>query len=130
MEQIERIKFWLERANDDFERSDRMMTNKDFSYALFFGQMGLEKLFKALYIKVKNEAPPAVHSLVYLAGKCDLTIDKQLEEDLREISKFNIDARYDDYKLAFYLKAKNLSFTNTYLEKIVEVKKWLMTELK
>lgn len=130
MERIERIQFWVERSADDFDRSKRMLVNKDYSYALFFGQMGLEKLFKALYIKVKNGAPPAVHNLVYLAGKCDLDIDKHLEEDLREISKFNIDARYDDYKLEFYLKAKDLKFTDTYLNKILEVKKWLETQLK
>lgn len=99
-----------------------------FAYGLFFGQLGLEKLFKAVYLIKKDGPPPYVHNLAYLAGKCDLDIDKDLEEDLKEISSFNINARYDDYKESFYKRA-NKEFSHKYLLKIKAIEKWLKKEL-
>lgn len=128
MEKIEKVKFWITNAERDFAMVDKLFKNKDYMYCLFFGQLALEKLFKALYIKLNDAPPPFVHDLVYLAGKCDIDVDKIEVEDLKEIGGFNINARYDDYKNNFYNKA-DVVYTKKYLQKIKEVETWLKKEI-
>lgn len=128
MEKVEKIKFWMESAGTDFEMMEKLYKSKDFMYALFFGQLAMEKLFKALYIKLFDAAPPFVHDLAYLAGKCGLDLERETLEDLKEIGGFNINARYDDYKKAFYFKA-NAEYTKKYLLKIRELEQWLKKEI-
>lgn len=128
MEKLERIKFWRDSAERDFEMMEKIFKSRDFMYALFFGQLAIEKLFKALYIKLKDSAPPYVHDLVFLAGKCDLELDKLMVADLKEISSFNINARYDDYKKDFYFKA-TVEYTKKYLLVIRDIEKWLKKEI-
>ena len=128
MEKVEKVKFWITNAERDFVMVDKLFKNKDYMYCLFFGQLALEKLFKALFIKINDSAPPFVHDLAYLAGKCNLDVDKVIIEDLKEISGFNINARYDDYKNNFYNKADAV-YTKKYLQKIKEVESWLKKEI-
>lgn len=123
-----KIEYWVKSGNRDLQMMEYLFKDKKYAYALFFGQLALEKLFKAVYISRKNGPAPYVHNLPFLAGKCDLDIDKDMAEDLREISNFNINARYDDYKETFYKKA-----TRTYGEKyrliIKNIEKWLKKEI-
>ena len=128
MEKMERVEFWTESAERDFKMMEKLYKSKDFMYALFFGQMALEKLFKALYIRLNDSAPPCVHDLSYLAGKCNLDLDKAVVSDLKEIGGFNINVRYDDYKNAFYFKA-NAEYTKKYVLIIQEMEKWLKKEI-
>lgn len=124
----EKIEYWKNSSQRDLDMMNFLFRENKFAYGLFFGQLGLEKLFKAVYLIKKDGPPPYVHNLAYLAGKCDLDIDKDLEEDLKEISSFNINARYDDYKESFYKRA-NKEFSHKYLLKIKAIEKWLKKEL-
>ena len=128
MEKIEKVKFWIEKAERDFVMVEKLYKGKEYMYCLFFGQLALEKLFKALYIKLNDSVPPFVHDLAYLAGKCNLDVDKDLVMDLKEISGFNINARYDDYKNNFFNKADAI-YTKKYFQKVKEVEKWLKKEI-
>ena len=128
MEKEEKITFWKISANKDFEMMEFLYKEKRFSYALFFGQLGLEKLLKALYIKLKNESPPFIHDLVKLSSKCVLDLSKKDSDILEEISGFNINARYDDYKDNFY-KIATKEYTNKYIKEIGRIKKWLEKQI-
>lgn len=128
MENIEKIDFWKNSANKDLEMMEFLYKEKKFSYALFFGQLGLEKLLKALYIKLKNESPPFIHDLVKLSSKCVLDLSKKDSDILEEISGFNINARYDDYKDNFY-KIATKEYTNKYIKEIGRIKKWLEKQI-
>ena len=74
------------------------------SYCLFFGQMVIEKLLKALYAKNNKREPhaPKTHDLLYLAEKMNLEVTEKQAKALVEITKFNLNTRYDDYKREFY----------------------------
>lgn len=63
----------------------------------FFGQMVIEKLLKALYAKNNKGAPyaPKTHDLLYLAEKMNLEVTEKQANDLVEITKFNLNTRYD-----------------------------------
>ena len=62
--------------------------------------------------------------LLKLANESKINLSDNLKEDFREISRFNITARYDDYKFAFYKKATK-EFTEKYFNKAKEIYVWL-----
>ena len=85
-------------------------SNKN-SYCLFFGHLTIEKLIKAIYAKKNKSAPYAPKT--------------ERQEDLLDIiTKFNMNARYDDYKKEFYKKCTN-EYTEEQIKNIEEVRKWL-----
>lgn len=53
-----------------------------------------------------------IHNLLKLTEQAAIEINSQSQDNLKEITSFNLEARYDDYKFAFYKKA-----TKQYAEK-------------
>lgn len=117
MQTINPIKYWKDGADDAWDTAEKLFNVKKYHYSLFFSHLALEKVIKAIYIKSKNEAAPIGHNLVILCKQAGITLDESSKASLREISKFNISARYDDYKLQFYKKATKV-FTQRWIKKI------------
>jgi len=115
MKKKERVTFWVKSADEAYKMAKFLFENKKYADGLFYGQLCIEKMVKAVFISKNDSAPPYVHNLVFLAGKADLEMDSEMIENLREISTFNINARYDDYKNSFYLKATE-DYANRYLK--------------
>lgn len=105
MSQNEAIKYWVESAAEDWEVAVKLMADKKYHHALFFAQLVIEKLIKAYHIKNNDDSPLYIHNLVLLAQKAGLKLTDQQSEHLKEISTFNITARYDSYKRDFHNKA-------------------------
>ena len=118
------IKYWLKTTIQDFETAELLHKNKKYHHALFFCHLSIEKMLKALVVKSTNAAPPLIHDLVRLAEKTEIPLAEQFKNDLAEITTFNIQTRYDDYKLSFYKKAKK-RFSLKYLNKTRRMLKWL-----
>ena len=104
--------------------------NKKNTYCLFFGHFVIEKLLKALYAKNNKNAPhaPRSHDLLYLAEKMKLGLTERQEDLLDIITKFNMSARYDDYKKEFYLKC-TAEYTAMQIKNIEEVREWIKSLL-
>jgi HEPN domain-containing protein len=81
-----------------------MYESKKFNWALFVGHLMIEKLLKALYVKTNNDYPPFIHNLLRLAEKCYLELNEDQRLFLVTVTAFNINARYDDYKMSFQQK--------------------------
>ena len=105
MSQEEAVKYWIVSANEDWDVAQDLLKSNKFSHALFFLQLSLEKLIKAVHISRKDEHPLYVHNLVLLSQKADIEFTDNELADLKEISSFNVTARYDSYKRDFYNKA-------------------------
>ncbi|MGD8500103.1 MAG: HEPN domain-containing protein, partial [Phycisphaerales bacterium] len=73
-------------------------------------------------------APPLIHDLIRLTERAALNLNEAQKNDLAEITTFNIDARYDDYKLSFRKKAKR-QFSLKYLKKTREMLQWLIKHI-
>ena len=97
---------------------------KNYSWALFMGHLVIEKLLKALYVKQKEEYPPMVHDLRRICEKADVKPDFQRQILLDSITRFNINARYDDYKQSFN-KLCTDSFTAEWIDKIKDCRLWI-----
>lgn len=99
------LKSWKEGAADALDTAEKLFNDKKYHHSLFFLQLAIEKLLKALHQKKRNEPAPPLHNLSRLAELSDINIDLKTEKQLKEISSFNVSARYDDYKFSFYKKA-------------------------
>jgi HEPN domain-containing protein len=120
------IKYWIDGSDDDFETMVVMFDSKRFSWSLFIGHLMIEKLLKAYYVKVKSDYPPFIHNLLRLAEKAGIELTDEQKEQLVTITAFNINARYDDYKMSFK-KQCTPEFTAEWYNKIKELRPWIKT---
>lgn len=129
MSQQEAIKYWVSSAQEDWEVAQSLFKSARYNHALFFLQLTLEKLIKAVHISQKDESPLYVHNLVLLAQKAGIKFYGEEQADLKEISSFNISARYDSYKRDFYKKATR-EFANEWMKRGENLKVKLTNYLK
>jgi len=120
------IKHWLYSSEDDFETMNVMYNSKRYNWSLFIGHLMIEKLLKAYFVKVNSAYPPYSHNLLRLAEKSQLKLTDEILEQLVTITAFNINARYDDYKLSFKNQCTK-EFTDFWFKKIMELRLWLKT---
>lgn len=123
------INFWASEANEVLKVAGHLVEKEDFSYALFFGHLALEKMLKALCVRELRDHAPPIHNLVRLAKIAGIELDEQAETDLVTITAFNIESRYPDFKSSFRKKCTQ-EFTTTQMEIIKRYFKWLKSQLK
>ncbi|MBN1625727.1 MAG: HEPN domain-containing protein [Deltaproteobacteria bacterium] len=122
------IKYWLIEAEEALQIADHLLEKKDFSYALFFGHLAIEKILKALYVSRQGKHAPPLHNLVRLAKEAGLELDKNKIDRLINITAFNIEARYPDLKRSFRKKCTP-EFTNQQLDSTKEIFQWVRSQL-
>ena len=120
------VVYWNESSDDDFETMMDMFHAKRYSWSLFIGHLMIEKLLKAYYVKTKAEYPPFIHNLLRLAEKSELELTKEHREQLVTITAFNINARYDDYKMSFK-KLCTPYFTKEWIGKLIMLRQCIKT---
>ena len=131
MTREEIVNFWIETSDGDYNTMKHMFDAKDYHWSLFIGHLVIEKLIKAAYAKIVEDykTPLYSHDLLYLAEKAELQLTDELKKKLAVITTFNIQARYPDYKKAFYDKCTR-DFSNEQIKNIEEVRIWLKEQLK
>ncbi len=111
------VEYWLASAKDDRRAANHLCEKGDYSYALFFGHLYLEKLLKAVVVRRTGAQAPLVHNLRILADKANLVLSVVQEESLIRINEYNISARYPDFKFAFKKRCTK-SFATKELKRI------------
>lgn len=127
MTQDEVLRSWREGAEKNLAIGKEMIASGHFDWALFFGQLALEKLLKGLVTKKINQAPPFIHDLGKLSAVAQIPLTPEQAEDFAEITTFHIVARYDDIKKELYLKA-TADYAKLYFSKIGEYALWLIKQ--
>lgn len=125
MSRNEAVDYWISSALEDWKISQTLYSGNKFNYALFFLQLTIEKLIKATHVFKHDEHPLYIHNLVLLAQKAGLKFDEAMMEDLKEISSFNVSARYDSYKRDFYQKS-TAEFAKKWMDKGQAIRKKLL----
>ncbi|MBF0102574.1 MAG: HEPN domain-containing protein [Desulfobacterales bacterium] len=122
---IEKIKnHWIETSNDDFNTINSLFQSKVYHWALFVGHISVEKLLKALYVKLFRKHAPAIHNLYRLSELCEIKLTDEYSDWLDTITSFNIIARYDDYKKEFYNLCTR-EYTELWINRIKELRIWI-----
>jgi len=104
-EKAELQKAWIQSSKEDFRIAEDLIGMKHYQWALFLCHIAIEKVLKAIYIKVKDQYPPPIHKLAKLAQDCRLVLTEAQLDDLKEMTTFHIEARYDVIKDKLYKKA-------------------------
>jgi HEPN domain-containing protein len=118
------INFWIEGSDDDYDTMIAMYESKRYSWSLFIGHLMIEKLLKAYFVKEKSDYPPYIHNLFRLAEKSDLNLSEDRKEKLVTITAFNINARYDDYKMSFKQHC-TADFTSKWIDNLKDLRIWI-----
>ena len=70
------VAFWMTEAEEALEVADHLRAKADYSYALFFGHLAVEKALKAQYVFRQQQHAPPLHNLLRLARVAELDIDE------------------------------------------------------
>jgi len=109
MDKEEKINHWLCMSRYDIESAEYMLSAGRYVYVVFMCQQAIEKVMKALFIKVYDEEPIRTHNVNFLFHKINEegTFSKEIikeyneiwEEYFVEILSFYTEVRYVDYKV-------------------------------
>ena len=99
------IKFWFSSSDDDFDTAEKLFVSKKYHHALYFCQLSVEKYLKGMIVSQLDKPVKHTHDLILLSQQLNLDISTDHLEQLRNITKFNLEARYDTYKREFYKKS-------------------------
>lgn len=124
MTQTEAVARWIKSSESDLSTAKDLMKAGHYDWALFLGQLALEKLLKGLVTQKSDDAPPFTHDLLKLAniGELDLTEDQQAE--LSEITTYHVNARYGYIKDRLYQKATK-EYSQLWFGKIEDYFLWI-----
>ena len=116
--------YWIKEADEALTVAEHLFEKGDYSYALFFGHLAVEKILKGLYVDLKKEHAPPIHNLARIAGLAGLSLDEEKIDVLILISSFNIEARYPDLKRSFRKRCTK-EYTVEQMRIIKETFQWL-----
>ena len=105
MTKDEIIKYWVDSSEVDFKAMESLFSSGHYVWSLFVGHLVLEKLLKAYYVKNVDNKFPQIHHLLKIAESANLELSEDQKNFLLEVTTFNLEARYPDYKNRFYKKA-------------------------
>jgi len=122
------VKHWIETSDNDFKTMLKLYDSKSFGWSLFLGHISTEKLLKALYVKRFKKHAPFTHNLYRLGELIGIEMTDEYADWFDEITSFNLNARYDDYKKEFY-KLCTSDYSKNWIEKIKIIRKWIKEKL-
>ena len=118
------IDYWIESSDDDFDTMIVMFDGKRFNWSLFVGHLMIEKLLKAYYVKSKQDHPPFIHNLLRIAELSEIKMTEKQKLFFVTVTAFNINARYDDYKLSFQKKC-TFEYTAEWIKELKTHRLWI-----
>jgi HEPN domain-containing protein len=121
--------FWIEESDEAIKVANDLFEKGDYSYALFFGHLAMEKLLKAVYIKKQKSHAPPIHNLERLAELGGVDVQYRDNDLLIRVTAYNIEARYPDIRREFRKKCTS-EFTQKELDSIKDAIVWLKSILK
>jgi HEPN domain-containing protein len=98
------VNYFVLSSDRSWNTAKYLLKGGKYGDCLLFCHLTLEKLLKGLITETTKDFAPYIHDLVKLAYAAKLKLTSKQIQDLREISGFNMLARYDDERDTFYKK--------------------------
>lgn len=115
MTQDKAITHWIHGAAESWKTAKHLIKGKRNDHALFFVYLTIEKILKAVYTARNSQPSPYIHNLSKLVKDAGVAVTANEIQQLDEITRFNVAARYDDFKFQLYKKA-TAEYTRTWFE--------------
>lgn len=126
----ERITYWQDLSDYDLETAEAMLISRRYLYVGFMCHQSIEKIFKALYVKLLVNNPPKIHSLSVIAQKAGFLdlINTNFKELINTLEPLNVEARYPSYKEKM-LKSLNEQNCINLITQTKDLQSWIKTQL-
>lgn len=123
----DKVTYWLDIADYDFETAEAMYQTGRWLYVAFMCHQVIEKTLKAYWCGTQPEDPPYTHHHMRLAEGCGLYeyMSDEQKDFLDIVTNYNIEARYPEDKEAL---ARTL--TPQVCRQLIDETKQLMTWIK
>ena len=129
MTRKQHVDYWLHGASENMKDMRGAIKSKRRPMAMFCGHLAVEKMLKGL-CAVRSIDIQREHKLIKLATISGLIaiLSEEQEDELINITSFNIGARYDDFKMRFHATctpqyvaewSKKITAWHKYLKKII-----------
>ncbi|MDA2921636.1 HEPN domain-containing protein [Patescibacteria group bacterium AH-259-L07] len=122
------VDYWQDNAKKDWQVAQSLLDLKHYNYSLFFCHLTLERLIKALVVSRTGNQAPFTHDLYSLILKTGIEVSAERKKYLEIITTFNMRARYDTLRYAFYKKVTK-KYAEEYLKITHDLILWLKKEL-
>lgn len=119
------IDYWKESADDDIETAGILIEKGKFVHGLFFCHLSIEKIVKALVVKVTREIPPKSHDIFFLAKKAKVEIPEKMLIITQILMKYQLEGRYPES----FPSRPQPDAVKKYLEETQNLLKWFKTKL-
>lgn len=123
------IEYWLEGSEDDWDTMLILFDNNKYVYSLFFLHLSVEKVLKALYVKINKLQAPPIHNLLELIKCSGLILDANQQKFITTLLPFYIQAMYPDAKKEL-ISQTNRDYSLNLINKGKEFKSWILNKLK
>ena len=122
--------YWIELSEYDLDTAAAMLESKRYLYVAFMAHQTIEKILKALFVRVKNKPAPFSHSLSYLAKKAGIynSFSEEQKDFIDILEPMNIEARYPVHKEQL-LKSLTEERCIDILSNTKELHKWIKNKL-
>lgn len=123
------IAYWTNSADRDWKAAQDLASSGNLIQALFFAHLVVEKLLKAHWVKANDiDFPPRTHNLEYLLSQTSLSMPVEDIDELRIMSAWNIEGRYQDYKDLIF-RATTKEYVTEKFENVNRIREWLLEQL-
>lgn len=120
------IAYWYQSAEQNRNDAQSMFVSNHYDWSLFVWHLAIEKRLKGI-LTSKNLEQPKIHNLVKLIDMAGIDLTPQLRNELQEITTFNLEIRYAEYKYEFHKRADQ-KYAETWGKKCEEIYQWLKTQ--
>ncbi|OGC57146.1 hypothetical protein A3H26_02335 [candidate division WWE3 bacterium RIFCSPLOWO2_12_FULL_36_10] len=127
MEKNDVVSHWVQGSEADKAAAEGLYKLGHYNWSLFIWHLVIEKVLKAKIVSINKEIS-ITHDLTRLAKEAELDINQERMDEFKEITGFNLEARYDDYKLSFYKKADK-TYTDEWISKCENLFKWIKNQI-
>lgn len=124
MKQTNILQNVIKAAQRDKEAAKTMYLSGHYTWSLFMWHLVIEKTLKAILMS-QGKQVVYTHNLMVLYKNIEIDISSSTLDELAEINRFNIEARYDFEKEEFYRRA-----TKEYADQWVKKCEHIITSLR
>ena len=130
MTQREKVQYWLDIADYDFDTAEAMYQTGRWLYVAFMCHQVVEKTLKAYWNAFREDDPPYTHNHMRLADGSGLyeMMNEEQRDFLDTITNYNIEARYPEDKEEL-ARALTPQFCRQMIDDTKKIQQWIKDKL-
>ena len=130
MTQREKVQYWLDIADYDFDTAEAMYQTGRWLYVAFMCHQVVEKTLKAYWNASREDDPPYTHNHMRLADGSGLyeMMNEEQRDFLDTITNYNIEARYPEDKEEL-TRALTPQFCRQMIDDTKKIQQWIKDKL-